>query len=912
MAANLYRYSLCLSSADGERVKRQIKPLTPSQALEFLGLADWLGNHEYLEDLKAFSNHLRLDIASDGAMNFRLMRAAKAIGVEFIKVQSRCTVLDTTQDSYFFHGRRPQDTELSALLSHFLPEDSLESLVANQDADQLGRLLTQGLNPNTPIGDEPLVFNAILHRSLSVFNLLLRRGADREEKDGQGLDLMSHLLSQGDKKLIPFIQSLLDNGWDPAKTLQDGGSILWHCFSLDYELAGQLHRRGFPYIRPHNIYASGTTEQQIKHAICHHDQPVLERLLSPLVLNHDQLMVLAGICAQVDNLVGFKYLESIGLEFGEHSDDMVELLQGAAAGGSFRLVAYLLLKSESLALNIDDCCADLIEYLVADDRASRLISIITRRIQHFDHNRAIGTAIHHNALNNLSILLKANKPFRYRTPLLHDYLEELSPMAAHMLLAAGENPAETNFDGETVFEAMLRLRPGDEALHRVFQSALFELPVSEHIWLLIALGDTHAFQQSWHRLREKQILNHQGDSLLIHACRHGATDIVHFLLDKEVRLSHTNHDSNTALGIAVLYGFTDICRLLLEAGANPRDQLKVPSQKTTGSQRSLDVLLGPLSRLRQEAEALREPLRPGGIQPLLNWVGHLGDLVLAQLLVCHGARLNSRDTDGATALYFAVANGHLALSEYLLSQGADAHSWFNGASLLHTACYRGQGALLPVLLSAGLSLDTIDDKGDTPLHHAARMGAMHQEDLCTQLIDAGSELNAQNQDGQTPLMTALLMLNHSGASSLLTRGADACVLDKSGTSAYDHYKALGIPSPELPSERLKPSGIWFHLHKLSHGLGRLSLWYLLPGCLATTLIWQLRPAWLPYTIAAIIIWWSISLLLGLRQKAQQDAARPQLLSSLGHLGRDEDEIRFMASWDDNRQDLPLSPPRLQA
>jgi hypothetical protein len=59
-------------------------------------------------------------------------------------------------------------------------------------------------------------------------------------------------------------------------------------------------------------------------------------------------------------------------------------------------------------------------------------------------------------------------------------------------------------------------------------------------------------------------------------------------------------------------------------------------------------------------------------------------------------------------------------------------------------------------------------------------------------------------------------------------------------------------------------------------------------------------------------WWLVSLIVGLKHRAQEEARRPNLLSPLGNFSRDEDEIRFMASWDDERQDLPLEPPRLQA
>ncbi|MBT1444341.1 ankyrin repeat domain-containing protein [Shewanella sp. JM162201] len=902
-----------MTATDSELVRQRVASLPPLQALDVLGLTAALAQGETLEELHVFSNHLRLDIASDGGINFRLLRAAKQLGVEFIKVQAICATLDAHHESYFHQGRRPTRSELESLIRHYLPQDKLETLIANGELRAIAELLQQGLDPNTPVGDEPLLHYAVQQGDLKLLTLLLEQGADMARPDSKGRDLMEHLFALADKKLTPAIRLLLSHGWPVDKLLADGGSVLWHAFALDYELASMLHRAGLPYIRSRSAYQGSAIEQHIKRAISHHDQPVLERLLLPLSLNHDQLMVLAGLCTQVDNLVGFKHLESLGLSLDGHGDDMVELLQGAASSGAFRLVAYLLLKAEALNLNIDDCAADLVEYLVADDRASRLIAIITRRITEFDHNRAIGTAIHHNALNNLSILLKANKPTHYRTPLLHDYLDELTPEAARMLLAAGENPAETNFDGETVFEAMLRLRPGDKALHQVFHDALFDLPVSEHIWLLIALKDTIAFERSWLKLRDKQMVNHQGDTLLLNACRHGASDIVAFLLTKEQDVNQLNHEGNSALALSIINGQLITARALLNAGADANDTLRVPKQYVSGSHKSLEVLLGPLSRLKHEAEALREPLRPAGRQPLLSWAVFLGQRALVELLLAKGARVNARDHDGASALYFAVANGHGELLELLLASGADARDWRAGQSLLHTACYRGHAHLIAPLLKAELALNAANETdGDTPLHIAASMGAMHDDELLPVLLEAGADINAQNNQGRTPLMNAVRMLNHKGVATLLQAGADVTLLDKRSRSAYDHYQALGIPGPGLDENALKPSGFWYRLHKLTLGLGHVTLWYLLPGLCAALLVWYLAPDWIWFGGGAIGCWWLVSLVLGLKQQLASQSAPPQLLSPLGNFSRDEDEIRYMASWDDPAADVPLSSPRLQA
>ncbi|WP_133405223.1 ankyrin repeat domain-containing protein [Parashewanella tropica] len=95
------------------------------------------------------------------------------------------------------------------------------------------------------------------------------------------------------------------------------------------------------------------------------------------------------------------------------------------------------------------------------------------------------------------------------------------------------------------------------------------------------------------------------------------------------------------------------------------------------------------------------------------------------------------------SLLFACCQcGHIEHLKYLINT---IPQWQllkgeNGESLLHQVCCHGQPTLIPVLLAAGLYLDTVDDKGHTPLHCAVHFGKL---DCIEQLIKAGARYDQQ-------------------------------------------------------------------------------------------------------------------------------------------------------------------------
>ena len=102
---------------------------------------------------------------------------------------------------------------------------------------------------------------------------------------------------------------------------------------------------------------------------------------------------------------------------------------------------------------------------------------------------------------------------------------------------------------------------------------------------------------------------------------------------------------------------------------------------------------------------------------------------------------------------------------------------------IHTAIVTGNIAVLKQHISAGSNLNEKDPiGGSSPLITACLFG---KTDMAKLLIDAGVELNFQNNDGSTPLHTAAFFCRPVIVQLLLAKGANKTVKNKYGQTAYE-------------------------------------------------------------------------------------------------------------------------------
>ena len=113
--------------------------------------------------------------------------------------------------------------------------------------------------------------------------------------------------------------------------------------------------------------------------------------------------------------------------------------------------------------------------------------------------------------------------------------------------------------------------------------------------------------------------------------------------------------------------------------------------------------------------------------------------------------LSSRDEKGNTVAHWCCLGGHVTLLRYLIELKAPVDEYSTEdpyAKPIHWACVNGHIAILEILLQFGISIDSQDSKGCTPLIYASQYG---QTTLAGYLIGKGAQLHICDKDGDTAL-----------------------------------------------------------------------------------------------------------------------------------------------------------------
>lgn len=150
-----------------------------------------------------------------------------------------------------------------------------------------------------------------------------------------------------------------------------------------------------------------------------------------------------------------------------------------------------------------------------------------------------------------------------------------------------------------------------------------------------------------------------------------------------------------------------------------------------------------------------------------GWVDKVSRRETVELLLAAGADCHWIDPDGDYPLMCAAGYGSLAGLEALLAHGADPRQAnAQGRTALHEAIARAY------------SYDTYPDDEETEAEHS--FDPVLKSEIVKRLLDHGADINAADEDGDTPLIFALRANRESIVHLLLERGADAQQPDKLG------------------------------------------------------------------------------------------------------------------------------------
>lgn len=220
----------------------------------------------------------------------------------------------------------------------------------------------------------------------------------------------------------------------------------------------------------------------------------------------------------------------------------------------------------------------------------------------------------------------------------------------------------------------------------------------------------------------------------------------------------------------------------------------------------------------------------------LFWAAWRGDLLNVILLLKYGADIDRADNQLWTPLARASKTGQLDVVQYLLRGNASLTiATSQGFQPIHHASdNKKDGArVVEELLAHGADPNARSTSQGTPLHNAANRGSVATIKI---LLASGSEINALDDDGDTPIMTSLLCWNEPAFFELTKLGACLDIDRRNGHSVV-HVAVWGASAGvwELLTNQAEMGGLQnIDLNVLHNGhdldscfSGCRALWY--PG-----------------------------------------------------------------------------------
>ena len=148
-----------------------------------------------------------------------------------------------------------------------------------------------------------------------------------------------------------------------------------------------------------------------------------------------------------------------------------------------------------------------------------------------------------------------------------------------------------------------------------------------------------------------------------------------------------------------------------------------------------------------------------------------------------GAKVDSRDRNGDSALNMAAAKGNAELADALIKAGADVNlANLSGVTPLMGAGFAAKADIVKKLIAAGAKIEPLDRVKKNAATYAAANGC----GAClAELVRAGTQVNARLENDLTLLMWASAYGHEPAVRYLLEQGADRSFKDARGKTAAD-------------------------------------------------------------------------------------------------------------------------------
>jgi len=315
--------------------------------------------------------------------------------------------------------------------------------------------------------------------------------------------------------------------------------------------------------------------------------------------------------------------------------------------------------------------------------------------------------------------------------------------------------------------------------------------------------------------------NSTGATPLMCCVEGGNLQLLNFLVASRANVNATTNENQSALHFAVSESDGQMVRALIAHGS----QVNIGDLSANISPLYLAVMIGDVDIVR----TLLASGADASLSALFDRELQMGDyacssslplgvacaggyLSIVQSLVAFNASVNALDDTGKTALNVACQHGHVDIVNWLLAAmkkeseneqassssdcqyrnkkrrldvefKADGDRPCKESMPLHAASNQGNVEICSLLLDAGSNIDSTDRDGSTPLHLACGRGNNARIEVASLLLDRSANVNVADNSGCTPLMLACTWAHLNLVSVLLACNANPDGKDDNGDTA---------------------------------------------------------------------------------------------------------------------------------
>ncbi|CAB0037247.1 unnamed protein product [Trichogramma brassicae] len=316
-------------------------------------------------------------------------------------------------------------------------------------------------------------------------------------------------------------------------------------------------------------------------------------------------------------------------------------------------------------------------------------------------------------------------------------------------------------------------------------------------------NDTEWAAELLRRGADPTYVDADGSTALHTICRDGRVYLLN-LVQVAVQINVPDKKGDSPLHLALESGNKEATEILLTKGADPNlvnakgsTPLHIMCQKSEGY-KLVEIFFKIVNDIGKPVQVnVRDSF---GNTPLHLTIRHTS-MKKSEILLVNGANPNLADKDGCTALHLICnTRRHDAMRRFFeiidknpQTVQIDAQNK-NGDTPLHMAVRTGNNKKFEMLLNRGADPNVTNQDRWTALHFLSRRISddfmLHFFEI-TDKIRRTVQIDAQNKDGDTPLLMALQSRGTKKFEMLLERGADPNVINRDGWTAL-HFLSRRI------------------------------------------------------------------------------------------------------------------------